>query len=135
MTGAIFRLTRGSKRDPAVKIWFEEEPPPLRKISIAWFARMRQCGNDVLEQVHDGCPVACIDDAPFAYVNAFSSHVNVGFFYGAELDDPSGLLDGHGKRMRHVKLHPGREVDAGALGKLIDAAYADIKARLAADRD
>lgn len=128
---AIFRLTRGSKRAPAVKAWFDDEPPVLREIAKTWFARMRQCGDDVLEQVHDGCPVACIGDAPFAYVNAFSHHVNVGFFYGADLDDPAGLLEGNGRRMRHAKLRPGREIDAAALGQLIDASYADLRARLA----
>ena len=92
---------------------------------------MRQCGDDVLELMHDGCPVACVEDAPFAYVDSFTSHVNVGFFYGAVLDDPAGLLEGSGKRMRHVKLRPGRELDAAALGDLIAAAYVDIKARLA----
>ena len=84
--------------------------------------------------MHDGCPVACVEDAPFGYVNAFKSHVNVGFFYGAVLEDPAGLLEGSGKRMRHVKLKPGSEPDAAALSDLIDAAYADIEARLLAER-
>jgi hypothetical protein len=92
--------------------------------------RMRQCGEDVRELIHDGCPVACLHDAPFGYVNSFKTHVNVGFFYGAMLEDPAGLLEGRGKRMRHVKLNPGRQVNAAALGDLIDAAYLDIRARL-----
>jgi hypothetical protein len=92
---------------------------------------MRQCGADVRELMHDGCPVACVEDAPFGYVNAFKAHVNVGFFQGAALDDPAGLLEGTGKRMRHVKLKPGCERDLAALGDLIDAAYANIRTRLA----
>ena len=92
---------------------------------------MRKCGDDVRESIHDGCPVACVEDAPFGCVNAFKSHVNVGFFQGAALEDPAGLLEGTGKRMRHVKLIPGRECNAAALGDLIDAAYVDIGARLA----
>ena len=83
--------------------------------------------------MHDGCPVACVEDAPFGYVNSFKSHVNVGFFHGAALEDPAGLLEGSGKRMRHVKLSPGPELDAEGLSDLIDAAYVDIKARLAAE--
>jgi len=92
---------------------------------------MRECGDDVLELMHDGCPVVCVEDAPFAYVNAFKAHVNVGFFVGAALDDPAGLLEGAGKRMRHVKVRPGANLNAAALSALIDAAYADIKRRLA----
>jgi hypothetical protein len=93
---------------------------------------MRQCGDDVRELLHDGCPVACVGDVPFGYVNAFTGHVNVGFFNGAGLEDPAGLLEGTGKRMRHVKVKAGRELDAAALGALVDAAYADCRARVRA---
>ena len=69
-------------------------------------------------------------DAPFGYVNVFTSHVNVGFFHGAALPDPARLLQGAGKFMRHVKLRPGTETNPAALSRLIDAAYSDIKARV-----
>jgi hypothetical protein len=88
----------------------------------------------VRELIHDGCPVVCVEDAAFAYVNTFKSHVNVGFFCGALLADPAGLLQGSGKRMRHVKLTPGGEPNDAALAALIAAAYVDIKARLDAER-
>jgi hypothetical protein len=127
----IFRLSGSIKRDPAVDIWLSEEPVELRSIAQKWFKRMRQCGDDVRELMHDGCPVACVGDAAFGYVNAFKNHVNVGFHYGALLDDPAGLLEGSGKRMRHVKLKSGPEPNTPALRDLIDAAYMDIRARLA----
>ena len=94
---------------------------------------MRECGDDVRELMHDGCPVVCVQDAPFGYVNVFKAHMNVGFFMGAALQDTIGLLEGSGKRMRHVKLKPGRDLESAALSALIDAAYMDIKARLEAD--
>jgi hypothetical protein len=127
---AIFRIAPSRKRDPAVAEWFADEPPELRSIARKWFKRMRDCGDDVGELVHDGCPVACIGDAAFAYVNAFSAHVNVGFFNGSALKDDAGLLQGTGKRMRHVKLQPGESYDEQALDALIAAAYADLKRRL-----
>lgn len=130
----ILRLSGGMQRDPAVDLWLTAGPVELRAIARKWFLQMRQCGDDVRELVHDGCPVACVEDAPFGYVNAFTSHVNVGFFRGAVLEDPAGLLEGSGKRMRHVKLKPDRELNSAALSDLIDAAYVDIKARLAAER-
>ena len=126
----IFRVSGGVKRDPAVDVWLTDGPIELRSIAQKWFVQMRQCGDDVRELMHDGCPVACVEDAPFGYVNSFKNHVNVGFFRGAALDDPAGLLEGSGKRMRHVKLKPGLEPDAAALRDLIDAAYADIRSRL-----
>jgi hypothetical protein len=95
---------------------------------------MRRCGPDVRELMHDGAATACVGDVPFGYVNAFKKHVNVGFFNGAALDDPFELLEGTGKRMRHVKLIPGAEVDAHSLDELIRAAYLDCQARAAAGR-
>jgi len=102
----------------------------LGQIAKRWFEVMRHCGDDVRELLHDGHPTACVGDAAFADVNAFTSHVNIGFFRGAELADPAGLLEGTGKFMRHVKLGPGREVPAAALRDLIHASYVDMKGRL-----
>jgi hypothetical protein len=129
----LWRFAAAVKRDRAVESWLNGEPVDLRSIAQKWFARMRGCGDDVRELMHDGCPVACVDDVPFAYVSTFKSHVNVGFWYGAALADPAHLLQGSGKRMRHVKLVPGRESDDAALDDLIEAAYADIKKRIRAD--
>ena len=130
----IFRLSGAVRRDSAVDRWLSDESIELRSLAQRWFAKMRRCGNDVRELIHDGCPVACVRDAPFGYVNTFKNHVNVGFFQGAALADPAGLLEGSGKRMRHVKLHAHRNDSAAALEELIEAAYADIKARLDRER-
>lgn len=56
----------------------------------------------------------------------------MGFFRGAELADRDGLLEGSGKFMRHVKLRPHDAIDAEALTRLIETAYADMRARLQA---
>ena len=127
----LFRLSGAVKRDAAVDKWLTDESIELRSLAKKWFAKLRRCGDDVLELIHDGCPVACVQDAPFGYVNTFKNHVNVGFFQGAALEDPAGLLEGSGKRMRHVKLIAERNTNTAALENLIEAAYADIKARLA----
>jgi hypothetical protein len=124
---AIFRFTAALKRDPAVDAWLDSKPDELRVIARQWFAQMRQCGADVRELIHDGCPVACVNDAAFGYVNAFTSHVNVGFFNGAALNDSAGLLEGTGKRMRHVKVRPGCALDSSALTDLIHEAYLNMK--------
>ena len=130
----ILRFPSAVKHDPAIDTWLRAQRDDLRPLVETWFARMRQCGADVRELMHDGCPTACVGDAAFAYVNAFTAHANVGFFRGAMLTDPAGLLQGEGKRMRHVKLHPGQEPDAEALSDLIQAAYHDIRRRLGTKR-
>ena len=126
----LFRLDRTVPRDPAIDTWFNNHPTELGAIAHHWFEQMRNCGDEVREILHDGCPVACLVDVPFAYVNAFKAHVNVGFFQGASLRDPNHLLEGTGKFMRHTKLRPGEPINEAALNKLITAAYEDIKARV-----
>lgn len=129
----LLRFPGSVKRDPAIEAWMNEHRGELGEIARYWFEVIRDCGNDVRELLHDGHPTACIADAAFAYVNAFKAHVNVGFFRGAELSDPNGLLEGTGKFMRHVKLRREGEVDATALLKLIDTAYTDMMGRIRAD--
>src|SRR5215813_2199182 len=130
MRTELLRFNGAQERDPAIHTWMNEHPGELGEIARHWFEVMRKCGDEVRELLHDGCPVACLGDAPFGYVNVFAAHVNVGFFHGAALPDPARLLQGRGKFMRHVKLRPGTATNAAALSGLIDAAYSDIKARV-----
>jgi len=127
---SLFRLPGAVRRDADVDDWFSSPDHELRRIALPWFERMRACGADVRELLHDGHPTACVDDAAFGYVEAFAAHVNVGFFFGAELDDPSRLLEGAGRRMRHVKIRWGQPPNSAALGELIISAYRDMRLRL-----
>jgi hypothetical protein len=130
MRTELLRFNGTVERDPAIDAWMKERSGELGAIAQQWFEVMRSCGDEVRELLHDGCPVACLGDAPFGYVNVFTAHVNVGFFQGATLPDPAHLLQGDGKFMRHVKLKPGTATNAAALSHLIDTAYSDIKARV-----
>jgi hypothetical protein len=129
MKTELLRFNGAVERDPAIDAWMKAYAGGLGAIAHQWFEVMRKCGDEVRELSHDGCPVACLGDAPFGYINVFTSHVNVGFFHGAALRDPARLLQGTGKFMRHVKLRPGTATNAAELSRLIDEAYADIKAR------
>src|SRR5512144_2554780 len=100
----ILRFPSAVTRDPSIDTWLRAQRDDLRPFVEAWFARMRECGPDVRELMHDGCPTACVDDAAFGYVNAYRDHVNVGFFFGSSLPDPARLLEGTGRNGRHVKL-------------------------------
>jgi hypothetical protein len=129
----LLRFSGSVKRDPAIDTWMKAHPGKPGAIAQHWFEVMRKCGDDVRELLHDGHPTACIDDAAFGYVNVFKAHVNAGFFRGAEIADPDGLLEGTGKFMRYVKLRPDLDVNVAALTKLIDAAYTDMKRRVQAE--
>lgn len=126
----LLRFPGAVRRDPAIGVWLKQQPDELGEIARHWFEVIRECGEDVRELLHDGHPTACIGDAAFAYVNVFQAHVNVGFFRGAELADPHGLLEGTGRLMRHVKLKPGRSGATTALTYLIASAHADMQERV-----
>ena len=128
----LFTLAGAVRNDPEVRRWFGEPPSALRALAQKWFEQMRSCGPDVLELLHDGHTTACIGDLAFGYVNAFRSHVNVGFFFGSVLEDHAGLLEGAGRFMRHAKVAPDMQQSEQALQALIATAYEDAKARQAA---
>lgn len=132
---ALFRFPEAIREDPGIDRWLEAQAPALAGIARTWFQQMRRRGRDVREVMHDGSPTACVEDAAFAYVGVFQKHVSVGFFRGAELEDPARLLEGTGKRMRHVKVRPGAALDSAALLTLIGRAYLDMKQQLAAERE
>jgi hypothetical protein len=129
----LFRFPGAVRSNPAIDTWMDSQPADLAAIAQHWFDVMRACGDDVRELLHDGHPTACVGDAAFGYVNAFTAHVNVGFFRGSELPDPRGLLQGTGRFMRHVPIRPGHDVYRLALTELIRAAYADMRERLRAE--
>lgn len=126
----LLRFNGAVERDPAILAWMQAHPDELGAIAQLWFEVMRTCGDEVRELLHDGCPVVCLGDVPFAYVNVFTAHISVGFFHGASLPDPARLLQGTGKFMRHVKLKPGTPANTAALTRLIETAYSNVKSRV-----
>ena len=131
MNGELLRFSGAVKRDPAIDVWLNEQAPEWRAIAHKWFVRMRECGDDVGELMHDGYATACVGDAPFGYVSPFKAHVNGGIFLWRRAARSGGPV-GSGKRMRHVKVAPGADLNSAALSALIDAACAHIKSRLEA---
>ncbi len=128
----LFLLSGGERYHRAVDEWFAERPGDLAALGRRWFETLRAAGDDVVDLLHDDHPTACIGEAAFGYVNVFKAHVNVGFFRGAELPDPDGILEGTGRFMRHVKRRLAMSEGDAALERLINAAYEDMQRRLAA---
>ena len=68
----------------------------------------------------------------YVYIMPKASYVNLGFFFGTQLKDPEKLLEGTGKKMRHVKVRSLQEASHPALKQLVMEAYAERKNALAA---
>ena len=58
----------------------------------------------------------------FCYISAQKADVNLGFYYGAELPDPEGLLQGAGKLLRHVKIREPKAIRSPGLRQLLKVA-------------
>ncbi len=66
----------------------------------------------------------------FCYIGAQSTRVNLGFFYGAELSDPEGLMEGTGKRLRHVKVHGVEQAEQTSIRDLVQLSIKERKEAL-----
>src|SRR5260370_31906807 len=38
------------------------------------------------------------------YIGVYAKNINLGFYWGAEMDDPQGVLEDGGKQLRHIKI-------------------------------
>ena len=66
----------------------------------------------------------------FCYIGAHRDHVNLGFYYGAELPDPEGLMEGTGKKLRHIKVRDTDGIDRSSLRRYIQFALDERKEAL-----
>jgi hypothetical protein len=91
---------------------------PLADVATAVRDLIRAAAPEASEAVKWAQPVY-EQNGPFAYFRASSKHVTFGFWRGAELDDPNGLLEGTGEQMRHVKLASADGIDREALAAFV----------------
>jgi len=125
----VLRLNDTKQHDPRIDEWLAGFDGDLAAIAREAVRMCRFYAVGGTETVQDGNPVTCIDQAPFAYVSMQKDHVRLGFFQGASLPDPNGLLTGAGKAMRYIRLAPRVGLDATAIADLIQAAYDDMSLR------
>ena len=90
------------------------------KAEVASRARrlVLEAAPDAVESIKWAQPVY-ETNGPFCYMKAFKNSVNFGFWRGVELEDPKGLLQGTGEKMRHVKLTGVDDVDEAALAGFV----------------
>ena len=107
---------------------------PLRPVMESVRALIFEIHPDVCEVVRLGEKAASYGCGPrkmidgYAYIMPFRSWVNLGFFQGASLMDPQGLLEGTGARLRHVKLRTVADTEQPGVRALVEEAYAERNA-------
>lgn len=91
---------------------------------------------DAVEVVRLGDGASCIGVGPkkmseaHVYIMPLKARVNLGFFHGANVPDPHGLLEGTGKKLRHVKIKTMEDANKPEIEALIAAALTERKAAL-----
>ena len=109
---------------------------PLRPIAVRLRDVVLDVDPSVVEVVRLGDRAATYGVGPrkmsdgYCYVLPYTSWVNLGFYQGAELPDPTGLLEGTGAKLRHIKVRSLDAIDDPAIRVLIEAALAERKAAL-----
>jgi hypothetical protein len=65
----------------------------------------------------------------FCHVAVYTHHLNLGFNRGADLDDPKGLLQGTGKRIRHLRVKQPSDLESPHVRSFVQAAIAQTQHR------
>jgi hypothetical protein len=103
---------------------------PMRAIVLRLRDLVIEIDSDTTEQPRPGDNALSYGVGPqkmkqgYAYIAPQKSYVNLGFYQGASLPDPHGLLEGTGKGLRHVKIRSLEEVERAGVRELIAAAVA-----------
>jgi hypothetical protein len=102
--------------------------PKIEQIARRLRALILRVDPDAVEVVRLGDNAASFGLGPkkmseaYAYIMPKKGYVNLGFYNGAALADPAGLIEGTGKRLRHVKVYSSEDADRPELRRLIEAA-------------
>lgn len=109
--------------------------PPLVKIARELRKLILAVDPEAVETVRLGDNAATYGIGPkkmtqgYAYIMPLREYVNLGFYQGALLRDPKGLLEGTGKGLRHVKVRHSKDAGSTALRALVREACALRRAR------
>lgn len=84
--------------------------------------------RELLDCVSDALPQADLSikwsqpvfttNGPCVFIKPARAHVNLGFWWGAKLANPDGILEGSGDKMRHIKLREGDRIDRSRVQQL-----------------
>ena len=114
----------------AIGTWddvFGAASPELQALALTTRDLIRALHPETVEVARPGDRAVSFGHGPakmraaYLYLMPQRSWLNLGFYQGASLPDPSGLLEGAGKALRHVKLRGKADVGPGVVA-LVQAA-------------
>jgi hypothetical protein len=100
--------------------WKRDQSLKNQKLITALAGIVKKTAPQLTQTVKWGQGCFASEGVPKAYIHAEPDHVQFGFYAGAALDDPEGLLVGKGKHVRHVKVFSTRDIPRDALVALLE---------------
>lgn len=121
----------------AIAAFLAGYPPEIRAISQRLRELVASEAPDAIEMLfarHNNIGYALSDNMRdlMLYICPLAGWVRLGFYYGGGLADPNHLIEGAGKRMRHVKVRTMEQANDPALARLTAAGWIAGVAALAA---
>jgi hypothetical protein len=116
------------KKYPGFDEFYRDQTPKARAILRALRRFVAAAAPRLVEAVKWGNGCWLLGDTPICFAHVEPDHVQFGFFYGARLIDPSGLLHGSAKYVRHLKLHKPSDLEEAAFKALLKQAQAKTPA-------
>ena len=104
-----------------VDSWMSELDPSQREIAQALRALILEAVPDFTESIKWNTPNYA-RGGNVCYLAANKGYVNLGFFNGAGLPNPDGLIEGTGEKMRHIKVRRPEDIRPEVLAALVQEA-------------
>lgn len=108
-----------SMSQPNVAAWFDSLPATQRPVLDALRNLIFETTPDAVEELKWSHPCYSNSEGLFCYLRTTKKHATIGFQKGSSLDDPTGILEGDGKEMRHIKLPSMDAFDESAIKALL----------------
>ena len=109
--------------EKSVDGWMSRLEPSLSPIAEALRAYVVRADPELRESIKWGNPVY-EKAGKVCYLASGKGYMSLGFFEGASLSDPLGLIEGTGKRMRHVKVRRVEDIQEGQVASWVREAVA-----------
>jgi len=83
-----------------------------------------EAAPDAEETVHDGWKsITYEDNGIVCYITPLTKHVDIGFSEGYKLHDPERILEGHGQKLRLLKVWETRDIRPDDLKQIVREAF------------
>lgn len=116
-------MTASRFNDEVFEEWLADQPAESHQLIRDIRTAIIAAGHNFTEGIKWGTPgywLPEISRRNIVYIAPHSNYVRLGFFNGATIPDPGNLLEGTGKKLRHIKLYEVTDKNRQTLTTYVD---------------